>query len=285
MKSSKDECAHFRSFLLFRAADLKSLHACLNSCVDLASIDLSNNLLTASSLSVLDGRKFSKLKQLNLAGNKIENLTTIPFSSTLQTLHLEGNAISDTSSFAQLRERCPNLHQLFLQRGTQTNPVCSQASYRLDLLAFFPHLKVLDGERLTLGGGGPNTSFHALYSKLDAETAQYADAKSSAARRASQEMAKANEQQVQPKMEDWLPQTTWPTIRPADVDAELAPRLTALRTTLKECATVLAEECDASLKELEKKYGSKDGKSAGGDASASPVPSSGEGDFGTFGED
>lgn len=174
--------------------DLTRLHSCLNRCVDLWSLDLSDNLLSASCLSLLEPDKLRKLKYLNLSrqrgpggaggGGRGAVLDTFPMAFTtdmnggtnngvflvLQSLHLEGNNFSTLDQLRTVARCMPNLGQLWLRdpysaaaaadpssSSLYTNPICSTlnpTTYKQDIQKLFPNLRVLDGERLPLPLGG-----------------------------------------------------------------------------------------------------------------------------------
>lgn len=169
--------------------------------------------MSVSSLGVLDGRLLGKLRTLRLASNSLDSLAGFPSLPSLRALHVEGNGLRDLEWASHLRDACPRLQVLTLQRGSLSNPVCSKSDYRLDLLAALPRLRVLDGERLPTGGGGggeDGSAFYAAYRQLEKETQQYADAAknaASASKRASQELTTTNAQ-VARKLEDWFPEGT-----------------------------------------------------------------------------
>jgi hypothetical protein len=262
------------------------LHPCLNQCADLWDLDLSSNQLASGALSVLDAARLPKLKSLNLAGNKLESVASLPGPlHSLRSLRLEGNALARLADLAPLREKCPNLRALSLRdmRGDRANPVCTGVpGYRTQVLALLPGLQVLDGERV----GAP---FYSEYFRLDASTAKWSSPSSAAA--AAQPAASATPARP---VEDWFGGAgEWKAIKAADVDAELAPRVQVVRSTLSECARLLAQECDQTLREFEKKYPAAAGAGAGaasgggsadfGEASESPR-GNGSSTFG-FGED
>lgn len=266
------------------------MHPCLNQCTDLWDLNLSSNDLPSIALSILDATRLPKLRSLNLSGNKLEHVASLPGPMhSLRTLRLEGNALARLADLAPLREKCPNLRALSLRNMCgdssgkgKSNPVCtSVAGYRTQVLALLPGLQVLDGERV----GAP---FYSEYFRLDASTAKWSSPSSAAAAAAAQPAA-SSAAPARP-VEDWFGGAgEWKAIQGADVDAELAPRVQVLRSTLSECARLLAQECDQTLREFEKKYPASASAAAGGgsadfgEANESPR-GNGSSTFG-FGED
>mmetsp|Transcript_31987 Transcript_31987/g.38701 ORF Transcript_31987/g.38701 Transcript_31987/m.38701 type:complete len:271 (+) Transcript_31987:330-1142(+) len=120
---------------------------CLNACINLVELNLSDNLLTC--IEGLEG--LSKLKKLTLTSNKIKEVENLESLESLEHLLLQNNQIA---TFDQLNLPMlgflPKLRSLYLKNvdGSQPNPVCREAQYRKKILSFFPELRNLDGERL-----------------------------------------------------------------------------------------------------------------------------------------
>lgn len=182
--------------------ELRSLHSCLNSCPDLCDLDLSYNQLT--SFEPLDGTKLSKLKRLNLGQNRLTRLETMPTLMALEVLKLEGNQIESFETLQLLRQRCPSLKQLWLTRGSDTNPICQASpSYRLELIAQLPGLELLDGMRVDVARGA---QFYIALASAEKEIAKYAEEAKKKANNQQQQQLTTKTDQSDSKITDWLPE-------------------------------------------------------------------------------
>lgn len=285
-----DHLSFLSSLSLSLCLDLRALHSCLNQCADLCDLDISRNSLT--SLSPLDGTRLTKLKRLNLAWNQFTTLDSMPKLNSLEYLRLEGNQIAhEPNFFATLHSRCPNLRSLWLRHGngTGSNPLCqTNPQYRLDALSNFPHLTMLDGERITRKDtSASGSSFYTLYGDVEKSTRQWSESGSEAADRAkkAKEQALVAESNIDAlKIEQWITATPPHAIAPTDVVNELQPRMNHVRTSLNECTRILKEECDSLLAELEKKYKDASGNNGEKEFNTRTPSMSGDGNFGNFGE-
>lgn len=139
--------------LMYDVIELTRIDAVINQCVEMWELDVSVNALTA--LNTLDGNALNKLKVLDVSGNALSSFTSLlPRSGTaytvMETLYAASNQIQSFDGLTELSKAAPNLRTLFLMRidGSASNPICEDPSYRERLKAAFPHLNVLDGERL-----------------------------------------------------------------------------------------------------------------------------------------
>lgn len=106
----------------------------LSSLKDLTKLSLSHNLLRI----IPDLTPNSQLKEVSLNSNKISIISNLP--PCLEILDLGNNLIRE---FEDFKAELPNLHSLNLKG----NLICSKPAYREQILAMFPKLRILDGER------------------------------------------------------------------------------------------------------------------------------------------
>ena len=272
---------------------LRSLHACLNGCADLYNLDLSSNLLRSDALSVLQGLKLPKLSHLNLTANRFADLSGLPPDLVaLQTLKLEGNELGSGGTVSaaawagwmgELARKAPNLRHLSFRtlRGDRSNAVCTALpNYRSAALTAFPALQSFDGERLD----GTGAAFYTAYASLESETRSFATpAGSSKAAETALAAADKDKTLAASKVDDWFAGSAqWPAVSGPEMDAEIHPRLAALKAQLRECNRVLTEECDGALKEYERKFAAAGAGASAGETRESPRGGSSnrEGSFG-----
>ena len=135
--------------------------------------------------SRLGNDDFESIKNLNLWGNNIDDITLLSEMPFLEIISLSVNHIKDLSVFSKLKnlkelylkdnqisdfnqiehlKNCPKLDILCLT----DNPICKQSNYRQKILEILPHLKKLDDIDITTNnnsatcnnsGSGQVTSF------------------------------------------------------------------------------------------------------------------------------
>ncbi|XP_060601375.1 leucine-rich repeat-containing protein 61-like [Ruditapes philippinarum] len=137
--------------------DLESIHTvilknldisdlgCIGECSTLQRLDVSYNNLTK--LHKLAG--LENLQYLNLAANRISSLEGLQVLDNLEKLNLAGNLIGGVDSLRCLTglEKLSSLRLRDNSKGL-SNPVCMNSNYITDVMAIFPNLQTLDGERL-----------------------------------------------------------------------------------------------------------------------------------------
>ncbi|KAM8860826.1 leucine-rich repeat-containing protein 61 [Synchiropus picturatus] len=146
-------------FLKFRCLGIHDL-GCIGECMNLERLDLSGNNIT--SLSALSALRL--LCVLNLSSNRICNLEPLHGCESLQNLNVAGNFISSIENLHCLQS-LRKLENIRLKDNTYnySNPVCRSASYRATVLEMFPHIKVLDGERVV----GRGSDLYQLCKDID----------------------------------------------------------------------------------------------------------------------
>ncbi|XP_028287385.1 leucine-rich repeat-containing protein 61 [Parambassis ranga] len=146
-------------FLKLRGLGIHDL-GCIGECMNLERLDLSgNNITNLGPLAFL-----RLLSVLNLSANRISNLEPLRSCDSLQNLNLAGNVICSTDNLhciVSLRK----LENIRLKDNTYnySNPVCRNSSYRTTVLEMFPHIKVLDGERVV----GRGSDLYQLCKDID----------------------------------------------------------------------------------------------------------------------
>ncbi|XP_076863606.1 leucine-rich repeat-containing protein 61 [Brachyhypopomus gauderio] len=146
-------------FLKLRSLGIYDL-GCIGECINLERLDLSGNNIT----NVAPIASLRVLVVLNLSSNRISNLDPISSCESLQSLNLAGNLISSPDNLHPLKS-LRTLESIRLKDNTHnyTNPVCKNSSYRNMLLEMFPHIKVLDGERVV----GRGSDLYQLCKDID----------------------------------------------------------------------------------------------------------------------
>lgn len=146
-------------FLKFRGLGIHDL-GCIGECMNLEKLDLSGNNIT--NLSPLSSLRL--LSVLNLSANRISNLEPLSSCESLQNLNVAGNIISSVENIHCLQS-LKKLESIRLKDNTYnySNPVCRNVSYRNAVLEMFPHLKVLDGERIV----GRGSDLYQLCKDID----------------------------------------------------------------------------------------------------------------------
>ncbi|GAX82165.1 hypothetical protein CEUSTIGMA_g9593.t1 [Chlamydomonas eustigma] len=119
--------------------------ACLEPCINLTDLDLSDNDITKiEGLGTL-----TELRRLNLSSNRIQKVENISELKKLESLKLQGNQIS--MSGLNISELCQltALKALYFQNLDRTFPcpACSDKTYRNTILSKMPQLTNFDGER------------------------------------------------------------------------------------------------------------------------------------------
>ncbi|XP_071844881.1 leucine-rich repeat-containing protein 61-like [Apostichopus japonicus] len=131
----------------------------ISDCICLEKLDASKNVIS-------DVKPLAKLKQLtylNLAANSISCIDHLEEIESLKTLNLAGNLLGSFDSLQGLTKlQC--LESLRFQDPIQEymNPICQNAFYKRNVLAMFPNLKSLDGERVTGRGSEVFRLLHEL---------------------------------------------------------------------------------------------------------------------------
>ncbi|XP_034060622.1 leucine-rich repeat-containing protein 61 isoform X1 [Gymnodraco acuticeps] len=146
-------------FLKLRGLGIIDL-GCIGECLHLEKLDLSgNNITNVAPLSSL-----RLLSVLCLSSNRISNLEPLRNCEGLQNLNLAGNIISSIENL-QCLQLLRKLESIRLKDNTYnyTNPVCRNAAYRNIVLEMFPHIKVLDGERVV----GRGSELYQLCKDID----------------------------------------------------------------------------------------------------------------------
>ena len=88
--------------------------------------------------------KLTKLRTLDLAGNRLIKIEGIEKLSVLEDLWLNNNQINDLDTLPLLSSSCPRIATLYLEQ----NPVCNVLgdSYRAAVLKIVPTLTQLDAD-------------------------------------------------------------------------------------------------------------------------------------------
>eukprot|EP00668_Euglena_longa_P038340 GGOE01049340.1.p1 GENE.GGOE01049340.1~~GGOE01049340.1.p1 ORF type:complete len:239 (+),score=74.45 GGOE01049340.1:79-795(+) len=118
--------------------------AALQGCSSLTSLDLSNNALFAcTGLDAVSGQ----LRTLNVAHNKLSDLSPLRILTSLEILKLQGNRVAEVAQFFNLTP-LPQLRSVYFQDhdNRNQNPVCTLAEYRASLQAAAPKLTCIDGD-------------------------------------------------------------------------------------------------------------------------------------------
>ncbi|XP_072038744.1 leucine-rich repeat-containing protein 61-like [Amphiura filiformis] len=147
--------------LKLQNCDIDNL-GCISECIGLERLDLSEN-----DISLLQA--LTSLKQLcflNLSANRITNIDPLRELESLQTLNVAGNLIGSFSNLQCLKE-LDSLETIRLRDTTEnlSNPVCNSLTYRETMREMFPHLKTLDGERIS----GKGSELFDMFRELDTE--------------------------------------------------------------------------------------------------------------------
>lgn len=152
--------------------DLESIHSlnlrdlgisdlgCISECTSLERLNLSRNDICK--LTKLAG--LNNLTHLNLSANRIVSLEGLQALESLQHLNLVGNLIGSVDSLRCLTgldklktlRLCDKIQEL-------SNPVCLHQNYMSDMIALFPNLEWLDGEKLI----GRGSEFFQMCRKIN----------------------------------------------------------------------------------------------------------------------
>jgi len=201
-------------------------------------LDLSNNKLTSNELKLLDGANMTKLAKLSLDHNAITSLTSMGTVPSLVCLSLVGNMVQSLDELRSLAAKAPALTALHLRtpNQTNTNPVCSESSYRQSVMEWLPQLQVLDGDRVR--------SEHQI--SLNRVTAQVSRREGQSGQRAPPDYTPAM----------WIDDQSSGSVSDlgedleALVEAEAHPVCTNIQSVMKECIR-LRDESDALVAEYE----------------------------------
>mmetsp|Transcript_37835 Transcript_37835/g.60747 ORF Transcript_37835/g.60747 Transcript_37835/m.60747 type:complete len:231 (-) Transcript_37835:288-980(-) len=126
------------------------LTSALERCVNLKTLDLSQNGLRDLLVDYKRIDSMAKLKFLDLKQNRLKNLDSLPTCERLEILHLEGNLIANVRELEILQTRAPQLKQLYLENSSANlrNPLCRTKHYSELIVKMLPGLTVLNGMRL-----------------------------------------------------------------------------------------------------------------------------------------
>lgn len=118
----------------------------IHVCPNVEILDLSRNRLTR----LADMGALTRLRVLHLEGNMIDDLRGLASHPCLMEIYLAGNLLASVESLRPLVAACPALARIDLAdlSGRARNPVCDAAGYEDAVLAAFPRLDILDGQRL-----------------------------------------------------------------------------------------------------------------------------------------
>lgn len=146
-------------FLKLKSLGIHDL-GCIGECLNLERLDLSGNSIT--NLAPLASLRL--LSVLNVSANRVSNLESLRSCESLQNLNLAGNIINSIECLYPLQS-LRKLENIRLKDNTYnyTNPVCRNTSYRAVVLEMFPHIKVLDGERVV----GRGSDLYQLCKDID----------------------------------------------------------------------------------------------------------------------
>ena len=124
---------------------LKELHV-LHRCVNLLSLDLSNNSLeSVASISVIA----SNVLVLNVAFNSLSTVGGLSELKKLQVLNLQGNQLTEWAELSELAEGCPQLANIRISQNPMLmlmkNPEQDKVPFTASIFKFRP--LIVDGVR------------------------------------------------------------------------------------------------------------------------------------------
>jgi len=208
------------------------------------TIIIIEHLAFVSQVNLLDGTKLVRLDELDLSSNRLSTLASFPDLPSLQRLYLQDNKISAVSEIQILAKKCPELTTLYLMNasGSAANPVCSQPSYRRDVLAALPRLAVLDGKRTKLAASADIYSL-AEQTNFPSSTRDW--------------------ENTNITVEDWFKDEDCKltSVDAKSVQQASAPRVAALKSLLGECKRLTAT-ADERIAEISRSNSEAAGKSS-----------------------
>lgn len=167
----------------------------------------------------------------------------VPLMVDVSLHYLTGNNIQNFDDLSAIGRKCLGIKTLYLKEinGSLANPVCSANNYRETMLAYFPNLKVLDGERLR--------KVDCIYRLTDEINKLFPSMQheQDVIRRLQEEEKKKDSKAA---MMDWIPYNCLiPTILQSEADIIADMQIKSLSNAVEDC-TQLEKVCDDMVSSL-----------------------------------
>ncbi|KAK6179085.1 hypothetical protein SNE40_011521 [Patella caerulea] len=189
---------------------------CISECSSLEKLDLSKNDI--SKLHKLAG--LNNLAVLNLSGNRIVSLEGLQALENLTKLNLAGNLIGSVRELRCLTG-LSKLTDLRLQDTDNglSNPLCGNNTYIKEVVALFPSLITLDGERVS----GKGSELYLICQQIDQALVSCSSSNNSLVTKST----------MMP--ENWVPDNYWKLDTSAFDNSNLHDAEQQLEDLLKSC--------------------------------------------------